>query len=722
MLDKTNYSSWASRMLLYIKGKEHGKLLVDTIINEPFLYGTIIEPRNENTSAFVKARTYTDLTDEENIRESVDIKAINIVLQGSKLSLQERESKLYHDFDMFTSSPGESIHSYYMRFEQLINDMHTIQMTMQPIQVNTKFVNHLQPKWSKFVTDVKLAEDMHSTNFDHLYAHLRQHEAHANEVRLTKQRYPDQIALVANSPSCLNPTQYYPQLSPVTPQYHSRPAPQCSYDAPMVGRVTAQTVQGRQTQGYANSGARSNVTSQGVNKNGGVNTANNEDTFTSAQASQEIPSLAAFQTDDLDAFNSNCDEAPSAKAVLKANLSSYDSNVILEVPFHDTNIKNNMIYQSVQEIQCSEQLSLDNDTEVDITSDSDIISYEQYLQETKNPVVQNTSYPAQQDELLMSIIEEMSSQIAKYNKVQHENKNVIDDRNANVTDFEKQIHSLKLQLNATVESHKALSTTVECLKKESKDKEDKYLDEVIDLQKKNKSLDNVVYKIARRKVPALYDDHTIVKQHDDLSVPGTKETLDLAEESRQPSSFKSERPKFSKPRFASQVDINNDLPKPITPHHLPKVRESVLEKPHHVIAPSSSRNSQEESNDMAHNYFIDKARKTTQERNRNLKPREMPSARTHHTPIACKPKLRSNNQTSKNCVASPVLVVVAPEPANPSCTPSSTFINQDAPSQSNSQNPKESQSPVISPVVKEQFHDIEVAHLDNDPFFSVPIP
>ncbi|GKB44755.1 hypothetical protein Tco_0889697 [Tanacetum coccineum] len=58
-------------------------------------------------------------------------------------------------------------------------------------------------------------------------------------------------------------------------------------------------------------------------------------------------------------------------------------------------------------------------------------------------------------------------------------------------------------------------------------------------------------------------------------------------------------------------------------------------------------------------------------------------------------------------VASPVLVVVAPEPANPSCTPSSTFINQDAPSQSNSQNPKESQSPVISPVVKEQFHDIE---------------
>ncbi|GKB55324.1 hypothetical protein Tco_0906077 [Tanacetum coccineum] len=82
MLDKTNYSSWASCMMLYIKGKEHGKLLVDSILNGPFPYGTIVEPGNESTIAIVRARTYTDLTDEENIRESIDIKATNIVLQG----------------------------------------------------------------------------------------------------------------------------------------------------------------------------------------------------------------------------------------------------------------------------------------------------------------------------------------------------------------------------------------------------------------------------------------------------------------------------------------------------------------------------------------------------------------------------------------------------------------------------------------------------------------
>ncbi|GKC65500.1 hypothetical protein Tco_1098098 [Tanacetum coccineum] len=73
---------------------------------------------------------------------------------------------------------------------------------------------------------------------------------------------------------------------------------------------------------------------------------------------------------------------------------------------------------------------------------------------------------------------------------------------------------------------------------------------------------------------------------------------------RQLNAFKSERPNFSKPRFASQVDVNNVLLKPVTPHYLPKVREYVLAKPHHVIAPGSSRNSQEESYDEEELTFL----------------------------------------------------------------------------------------------------------------------
>ncbi|GJS03662.1 retrovirus-related pol polyprotein from transposon TNT 1-94 [Tanacetum coccineum] len=57
---------------------------------------------------------------------------------------------------------------------------------------------------------------------------------------------------------------------------------------------------------------------------------------------------------------------------------------------------------------------------------------------------------------------------------------------------------------------------------------------------------------------------------------------------RQPTAFKSERPRISKPRFASQVDVNNDLSKPVTTHYLPKRRESAPAKPYHMIAPSSS--------------------------------------------------------------------------------------------------------------------------------------
>nr|GEY57170.1 putative zinc finger, CCHC-type [Tanacetum cinerariifolium] len=309
----------------------------------------------------VRAQTYIYLTYEEKIRESIDIKAthiflqglaqdiynlvnhnedakqiwdkVKLLIQGSELSLQERESKLYDDFDTFTSIPGATIHSYYMRFAQVINDMHTIEMTMKPLQVNTKFANHLQTGWSKFVTDLRTSSNSR------------------NQATIQD------------------------------------------------GRVTVPTVHGRQTPRYGKTEVRSNTTDQGDNK----------DTVIPAQASQEIPTPATFQTDDLDAFDSDCDDVPLAKEILMANLSFYDLDFLLKVPFHDTNIENDLGYQSMQETRCSEQPFVDNDTEIDITSDSNVISYEQYLQETKNLVVQNTSSSAQKDELLMVVIEEMSS-------------------------------------------------------------------------------------------------------------------------------------------------------------------------------------------------------------------------------------------------------------------------------------------------------------------------
>ncbi|GJX50356.1 putative ribonuclease H-like domain-containing protein [Tanacetum coccineum] len=78
-------------------------------------------------------------------------------------------------------------------------------------------------------------------------------------------------------------------------------------------------LKGRQTQGYTGNGARSNATAKGINRTEGTNTVGQE---------KEIPTPAPFQTDDLDAFDSDRDEAPSASAILMAKLSSYDLQIL----------------------------------------------------------------------------------------------------------------------------------------------------------------------------------------------------------------------------------------------------------------------------------------------------------------------------------------------------------------------------------------------------------
>ncbi|GJS89230.1 hypothetical protein Tco_0771866 [Tanacetum coccineum] len=93
------------------------------------------------------------------------------------------------------------------------------------------------------------------------------------------------------------------------------------------------------------------------------------------------------------------------------------------------------------------------------------------------------------------------------------------------------------------------------------------------------------------------------------------------------------------------------MSKPVTPRYLPKVREYVLAKPHHVIAPGASRNSQEEaygSSVMAHNHYLEEARKRTQERNRNSRPSVMHTTSLQNTANGSKPNPRSNNQISKS--------------------------------------------------------------------------
>nr|GFB18721.1 hypothetical protein [Tanacetum cinerariifolium] len=69
------------------------------------------------------------------------------------------------------------------------------------------------------------------------------------------------------------------------------------------------------------------------------------------QAIQKIiPNNAAFQTEDLDTFDSDCDDISNVKAVLMANISNYGSNIISEVPYSETYL-NDMENQSVRTMQ-----------------------------------------------------------------------------------------------------------------------------------------------------------------------------------------------------------------------------------------------------------------------------------------------------------------------------------------------------------------------------------
>nr|GEV46787.1 hypothetical protein [Tanacetum cinerariifolium] len=95
-------------------------------------------------------------------------------------------------------------------------------------------------------------------------------------------------------------------------------------------------------------------------------------------AQQKIPQNVAFQTKDLNAYDSDGDDLSSAKAVLMVNLSSCDSDVLSEVPYFDT-YPNDIINQDVQEMAYSEQTHLAIFSDNEINSDSNIIPYSQYL-------------------------------------------------------------------------------------------------------------------------------------------------------------------------------------------------------------------------------------------------------------------------------------------------------------------------------------------------------
>ncbi|GJU93117.1 hypothetical protein Tco_1317873 [Tanacetum coccineum] len=467
MLDRTDFASWQQRIRLYCRGKENGVNILKSIDEGPFQMGMFRETLAEGTEGALgpeRPRVYSDLSHEDKDRYNADIRATNFLLQGLPKDIY---SLINHDTD--AKDIWDNV-KMLLEGSKLTKEDRKSQL----MQLNFKFVNNMLPEWGRFVTAVKLNRGLRDSNYDQLYAFLKQHEAHANENKMMLDRFTqhtvDPLALMTNvAPrqynlqSSTNPSSTYVPpnfadnsqldsgLSPtdnlienltntlalLTKSYKtylpqtnnqlrtsSNPRNQATVQDSM---VVVQNVQGqaRQVKCYNCNGGQDNVVDEDVDEKHVQDLTLNVDNV--------------FQADDCDAFDSDVDEAPTAQTMFMANLSSAD-------PVYD---------------------------EVGPSYDSDTLSEEQVELYERRVRFELTKREQKIDEQL---------------------RIVISDRNIKEDNLKKEFHSVKLQLASTINHNKSMVEEVTYLKKDFKQKENKYLKEFLDMKALKEKVDDRLYK------------------------------------------------------------------------------------------------------------------------------------------------------------------------------------------------------------------------------------
>ncbi|GKB12270.1 retrovirus-related pol polyprotein from transposon TNT 1-94 [Tanacetum coccineum] len=601
MLEKEMYDSWKSIMELYMLNRQHRRMILESVQNGPLIWPSIEE------NGVTRPNKNSELSPTEAIQADCDIKAINIINQGlpPEVFALERECKLYDEFDKFAYKKGETLCDFYLRFSLLLNDMNIYNMKLEQFQVNTKFLNTLPPEWSKFVTDVKLVLDFHITNVDQLHAYLSQHEFHANEVRLIHERNSDPLALKGDDPiDAINHMMSF-LTAVVTSRYpttnnqlrNSTYTPGASgsnsgkqrtiicYNCKGEGHMSKQCTKPKRKQD--DSWFKEKVLLVQAQAHGQI--LNEEELafladpgIPEGQATQTvITHNVAYQADDLQAYDSDCDELNSAKVALMANLSHYGLEALAEVHNHD-NMNNNMINQAVQ-----------------------------YVIESEQATIQNSNSSTQQDDLILSVIEQLITQVANCTNINQQNKSVNDTLTAELKRYKEQVKVLKEgqnvdsksqynisdscaqsveidHLKRTLSEHlkekESLLQTVTLLKNDFKKEESRNLDREIALENRIKHLDNIILKrdqsaqtVYMFTEPQFFYDNTtkqalgfqnpfylkkaqqlepklyvgdIIQKTNPIMIPDLEDTLTLAEESQ---------PTFSiRP---TNVEVPKELPK-----------------------------------------------------------------------------------------------------------------------------------------------------------------
>ncbi|GJT43682.1 hypothetical protein Tco_0952397 [Tanacetum coccineum] len=134
MVEKSMYDSWEICIRLFIIGKKHGRMMLDSIDNGSLVYPTVEENRQ------TRPKKYSELTEAQQLQDDCDVQATNIILyglppdvyalvnhqeaakyiwdrvkllmKGTELSYQERECRLYNLFDKFFYVQGETLQPF----------------------------------------------------------------------------------------------------------------------------------------------------------------------------------------------------------------------------------------------------------------------------------------------------------------------------------------------------------------------------------------------------------------------------------------------------------------------------------------------------------------------------------------------------------------------------------------------------------------------------------